>query len=158
MRNYIVKEESLTAIADSIRAKTGGTDELVFPDGFVEAVEGISGSDTKNVSLEVRQYWGSGYCTETVVAFSAYESDGLLHSYGDPAGIIDVTPLAVAANSLIVLSLAPLVTDVILNLIQVIVSADGGSKLLYMDENTRTAVVFVGTAHTSILLNYEEDE
>lgn len=42
MRNYIVKEESLTAIADSIRAKTGETEELVFPDGFVEAVEGIS--------------------------------------------------------------------------------------------------------------------
>ena len=41
MRNYIVKEESLTAIADSIRAKTGETEELVFPDGFKEAVDGI---------------------------------------------------------------------------------------------------------------------
>ena len=68
MRNYIVKEESLTAIADSIRSKTGDTEELVFPDGFVEAVEGISvgeeidpiakiiGEDKVSMLTEVKDY------------------------------------------------------------------------------------------------------
>lgn len=44
MSNYIVKGESLTAIADSIRTKTGNTEPMVFPDGFIEAVSGITTS------------------------------------------------------------------------------------------------------------------
>lgn len=42
MSELLVKSESLVAVADSIRAKTGSTEELVFPEGFVEAVSGIS--------------------------------------------------------------------------------------------------------------------
>ena len=42
MSELLVKSESLVAVADSIRAKAGSTEELVFPEGFVEAVEGIS--------------------------------------------------------------------------------------------------------------------
>lgn len=36
-----VAEENLTAIADAIRAKSGGSDGLVFPDGFLAALESI---------------------------------------------------------------------------------------------------------------------
>lgn len=43
MAKYAVNSESLTAVADAIRAKTGGTDLLAFPDGMVEAIGGISG-------------------------------------------------------------------------------------------------------------------
>lgn len=43
MANYIVQDTSLAAVADAIRAKAGGTEKLVFPAGFVEAVEGITG-------------------------------------------------------------------------------------------------------------------
>lgn len=43
MANYIVQDTSLAAVADAIRAKTGGGEALAFPAGFVEAVEGISG-------------------------------------------------------------------------------------------------------------------
>lgn len=41
MAKYIVQEESLVAVADAIREKTGGTDELVFPNGFAEAIAAI---------------------------------------------------------------------------------------------------------------------
>ena len=45
MSELLVKSESLVAVADSIRSKTGSTEELVFPEGFVEAVDGISVSE-----------------------------------------------------------------------------------------------------------------
>lgn len=38
---YAVTEGSLTAVADAIRSRAGTEDALVFPDGFVSAVEGI---------------------------------------------------------------------------------------------------------------------
>lgn len=39
---YIVNNSDLTAVADAIRTKTGTTDNLVFPTGFVSAIETIS--------------------------------------------------------------------------------------------------------------------
>ena len=39
MAEVIVQEESLVAVADAIREKTGGTEGLVFPDGFIEAIQ-----------------------------------------------------------------------------------------------------------------------
>lgn len=39
--------ESLSAVADAIRAKSGGNEELSFPDGFVDAIEGIEGGYDK---------------------------------------------------------------------------------------------------------------
>lgn len=41
--NYIVQKESLETVADSIRAKAGISEKLVFPDGWKAAVEGITG-------------------------------------------------------------------------------------------------------------------
>ena len=43
MANYIVQKESLETVADSIRAKAGISEKLVFPDGWKAAVEGITG-------------------------------------------------------------------------------------------------------------------
>ena len=43
MANYIVQDTLLATVADAIRAKAGGTEKLVFPAGFVEAVDGING-------------------------------------------------------------------------------------------------------------------
>lgn len=41
---YVIAEKSdLVSIADTIRSKTGGTDELTFPDGFSNAISSISG-------------------------------------------------------------------------------------------------------------------
>ena len=39
--DYIVQKESLESVADSIRAKAGISEKLVFPDGWKAAVEGI---------------------------------------------------------------------------------------------------------------------
>lgn len=39
MANYRVSGESLNAVADAIRSRAGTEDALVFPDGFVSAVE-----------------------------------------------------------------------------------------------------------------------
>lgn len=44
MAERIVQEESLLTVADAIREKTGGTEGLSFPEGFVQAINGISGS------------------------------------------------------------------------------------------------------------------
>lgn len=44
MATYNVQETSLASIADAIRAKTGGTDELVFPGGFVSEIGSIPSS------------------------------------------------------------------------------------------------------------------
>ena len=37
-----VLESNLTAVADAIRAKTGGSDPLAFPSGMVDAIAGIT--------------------------------------------------------------------------------------------------------------------
>ena len=55
MAKYFVEEDSLTSVADAIRAKGGTSEPLSFPDGFVNAVEGIqaggSGSDDSFTKL-----------------------------------------------------------------------------------------------------------
>ena len=61
---YIVNGSDLTAIADSIRAKTGETDQLAFPSGFKTAIEGI-------------QSGGGGGATEPYVE-ETYDSNGNL--------------------------------------------------------------------------------
>lgn len=39
---YAVNAADLTAVADAIRAKTGTSEWLIFPDGFAAAIAGIS--------------------------------------------------------------------------------------------------------------------
>ena len=41
MAEYLTKAEHLTAVADAIRAKGGTSDPLVYPDGFVTAIQAI---------------------------------------------------------------------------------------------------------------------
>ena len=43
MATYFVEDASLSAVADAIRAKTGSTDKMTFPNGMVDAIGGISG-------------------------------------------------------------------------------------------------------------------
>ena len=42
--NITQLESDLTSIANAIREKTGGSDSLAFPNGFVSAIDGIAGS------------------------------------------------------------------------------------------------------------------
>lgn len=45
MSEYIVKDTELTAVADAIRAKSGGSSQLVFPSGFVSEIGAISNGE-----------------------------------------------------------------------------------------------------------------
>lgn len=47
MANYIVTGEQLKDIADAIRAKTGDSEQLVFPDGFVSSIGSIQNFEEK---------------------------------------------------------------------------------------------------------------
>lgn len=50
---YVIAEKSdLVSIADTIRSKTGGTDELTFPDGFSNAISSISGGGSASDGVE----------------------------------------------------------------------------------------------------------
>jgi hypothetical protein len=71
MAMYSVKSESLTAVADAIRAKTGGTDLLAFPDGMVEAIGGISGGGG-GFGLEMGGKSGGGSRLPELNASTAY--------------------------------------------------------------------------------------
>ena len=42
MAEYLVRDTSLLAVAEAIRAKSGQSGALVFPGGFVQAVESIT--------------------------------------------------------------------------------------------------------------------
>lgn len=48
MANYMVTDSELTSIADAIRTKGGTSEQLEFPDGFVDAVGAISGGGNDN--------------------------------------------------------------------------------------------------------------
>ena len=67
MANYIVQDTSLATVADAIRAKTGGTEKLVFPAGFVEAVGGIKGGGGSVPFYAVSVKEGGDYTAESVV-------------------------------------------------------------------------------------------
>lgn len=41
-KKYIANEQSLTAVADAIRTKSGATGQLSFPTGFVNAINTLS--------------------------------------------------------------------------------------------------------------------
>lgn len=53
---YEVTGESLTSVADAIRAKAGTTEAMEFPDGFVGAVDGIQRLDVEILERTVVNY------------------------------------------------------------------------------------------------------
>lgn len=62
MAQYLVEDTDLNSIADAIREKTGGTEPLVFPGEFNEAISGISGGATEPYIEEI--YDASGNLIE----------------------------------------------------------------------------------------------
>jgi hypothetical protein len=51
MAKYIVNDQSLTAVADAIRAKAQITDTLTYPDEFIQAIDDIhTGVDTTDAT------------------------------------------------------------------------------------------------------------
>lgn len=60
MAERIVQEKSLLTVADAIREKTGGTEGLAFPEGFVEAISGIQNSDSTETNIGFGYFIGDG--------------------------------------------------------------------------------------------------
>lgn len=55
MANYIVTDTQLTGIANAIRAKTGGSEEIEFPAGFVSEIGTLTDtSDATAVSSDIK--------------------------------------------------------------------------------------------------------
>lgn len=53
--NYVTSDTELTGIADAIRAKTGGTEELTYPDEFVSEIGGLkSNAQVESVLSAIR--------------------------------------------------------------------------------------------------------
>lgn len=76
MAEYLTNTADLTAVADAIRAKTGSAEQLVYPDGFVSAINAIEtggggGSDELVNSLIDRTISGA-YVNNTVTAIGVY--------------------------------------------------------------------------------------
>ena len=76
MAEYLTKTEHLTAVADAIRAKGGTSDPLVYPDGFVSAIQAIpsgGGSATPVAPGDITFY---DYDGTVVAAWSLAELAG----------------------------------------------------------------------------------
>lgn len=76
MAEYLTNTADLTAVADAIRAKGGTSDPLVYPDGFVTAIQAIEtggggGSDELVNSLIDRTISGE-YVNNTVTVIGVY--------------------------------------------------------------------------------------
>ena len=68
---YLISSDDLTAVADAIRAKTGGADALSFPEGFVSEIGGLCDtSDATATAGDIAKgavaYGSSGKATGTV--------------------------------------------------------------------------------------------
>lgn len=79
---YVVDNADMKAVADAIREKGETSDELVFPDDFVEAVNNIS-AGTSVEEPYIKEYWekieaeGQSFNILTGVEFHGYSGDML---------------------------------------------------------------------------------
>lgn len=74
MSEYLVQGASLTAVADAIRAKSGTTDKMVFPDGFVSTVQAIQtgGGDVNESEDGFISRSATSYTNTRVTSVGAY--------------------------------------------------------------------------------------
>lgn len=84
MAEYLTNTTDLTKVASAIRAKGGTSDPLIYPDGFVTAIESIQAGGGANELLE--WFGGSKYYTTTVTPTS--NTDQILIT-PDDATILD---------------------------------------------------------------------
>lgn len=63
MADYLTNTTELTAVADAIRGKTGDSGNLIFPNGFVSAIEEISGgSSSYNITINLTNPINANHC------------------------------------------------------------------------------------------------
>lgn len=85
---YLTNSTDLTAVADAIRAKGGTTAQLVYPDGFVSAIQAISTGkqeQTKTVNIasngQLTVTPDDGYTLSSVVINTNVSSGGIDGEY-----------------------------------------------------------------------------
>lgn len=83
--------ESLSAVADAIRAKSGGNEELSFPDGFVDAIEGIEGGYDKGYAEGHEKGYAEGETKGEEQGYSRGYGEGYTDGYSK-------TPLQYTTN------------------------------------------------------------
>ena len=88
MSNYkkvdaVKLDSDLNAVADKIREKTGGTDELAFPEGFIESLDSITGgASLEACTVTLKDEYGSiYYATGTTVIDGAEAPFSLINDY-----------------------------------------------------------------------------
>lgn len=99
MANYLTTDTALAAVADAIREKGGTSGELVFPDGFVSAIEdlptgggGITIVDTIDEhGGTVRQITATMVAGETDVMF--YDYDGTVVAGYSASEFVNLTAM-----------------------------------------------------------------
>ena len=88
MAEYLVKDTSLTAVANAIREKAGLENSFAFPDGFVQAIEEISaGADTSVEDSIVSRTISGAYTNNNVtnIGSNAFNGCSRLTSVNFPA-------------------------------------------------------------------------
>ena len=71
--NYLTNSEELTSIANAIRAKTGSSESLTYPAGFVSAIGNISGGGSSSASAPSKLINFIDYDGTTVASYTAEE-------------------------------------------------------------------------------------
>lgn len=77
MAEYLVTDNDLTTIADAIRAKSGITEQLSFPGGFVSAVENISSGGGSTGSFGKNDVTFIDYDGTILYSYSLEEANAL---------------------------------------------------------------------------------
>lgn len=90
-----VLDAGLTSIAEAIRSKSGSTEGMVFPDGFVEAVNGMTMQDTASIDLSG---WTSGVFVENYVDGTSVNRTITFDSIGRPTSIVNPNGSGVIIN------------------------------------------------------------
>lgn len=87
-------DEGLRQISNSIRAKTGGEDELAFPTGMSEAIDGISGGGVTSWNDLEDKPFGDGPITEdTVFSISFDGAEGIVRDDGVVTYLVEDLPV-----------------------------------------------------------------
>lgn len=76
---YFVTHADMLGVADEIRAKSGSSDALVFPDGWKDAIKALGGGgvETVQVTIDVSNWYGYVFYTDGNYQFKSLElSDG----------------------------------------------------------------------------------
>ena len=92
MANYIATDTELTSVANAIRAKGETSDPLVFPSGFVSAINAIptggGGGGSSDGDVVFIDYDGSIVTAKTKAEINAMSSDSDLPAFPSHTGLI----------------------------------------------------------------------